>query len=175
MGGTGKGMSIHTGVVGRERGTGCRGAAELDVAVREATELAVAIAVLPERAQLRLVRRAAARRGQHLSPVWGSRSGRLEGFDGRRSTRVGGPKTGGGKGWAGVGSGTASRWHISVCFSNEKKCVGNLENTEIARENKSFKRKKNTPLIRNKCHLQRVVHSYSTVASKSSERVKERR
>jgi hypothetical protein len=93
-------MSRHTGVVGREGGTGGRGAAELDVAVREATELAVAVAVLPERAQLGLVRRAAARRGQHLSPVRGDSD--REGLDGRRSTWVG-ERTGGGLGWGAFG------------------------------------------------------------------------
>jgi cell division GTPase FtsZ len=56
-------------MVGREGGTGGRGPAELDVAVGEATELTVAVAVLPQRAELRLVRRAAARWGQHLAAV----------------------------------------------------------------------------------------------------------
>ena len=58
-------------MVGREGGPGGGGPAELGRAVGEAAELAVAVAVLPQRAHLGLVRRAAARRGQHRSPAGG--------------------------------------------------------------------------------------------------------
>lgn len=50
----------------REGAAGGRRAADVAVAVGEAAGVAVAVAALPQRAQLRLVRRPAARRAQHL-------------------------------------------------------------------------------------------------------------
>jgi hypothetical protein len=49
----------------REGGAGSGEPAELGVAMREATSVAGAAAALPQRAQLRLVRRTTARRTQH--------------------------------------------------------------------------------------------------------------
>ena len=50
---------------GRERGAGAGEPAELGAPVREAARVAGAAAALPQRAQLRLVRRPAPRRAQH--------------------------------------------------------------------------------------------------------------
>jgi len=50
---------------GRERGAGAGEPAELGVPVREAADVAGTAAALPQRAQLRLVRRPAARRAQY--------------------------------------------------------------------------------------------------------------
>ena len=56
--------AVYTGA-GRERGAGAGEPAELGVPVREAADVAGTAAALPQRAQLRLVRRPAARRAQH--------------------------------------------------------------------------------------------------------------
>jgi hypothetical protein len=55
---------VYTGA-GREGGAGAGEPAELGVPVREAAGVAGAAAALPQRAQLRLVRRPAARRAEH--------------------------------------------------------------------------------------------------------------
>jgi len=55
---------VYTGA-GRERGAGAGEPTELGVPVREAARVAGAAAALPQRAQLRLVRRPAPRRAQH--------------------------------------------------------------------------------------------------------------
>jgi hypothetical protein len=100
-------------MVGREGGTGGRGPAELDVAVGEATELTVAVAVLPQRAELRLVRRAAARWGQHLAAV------EAAGIPIARVS-MGGGAPGSGRRLEEVRAGRRySRWHINVVYNDE--------------------------------------------------------
>jgi hypothetical protein len=59
-----QGRAVYTGAR-RERSAGAGEPAELGVPVREAAGVAGATAALPQRAQLRLVRRPAARRAQH--------------------------------------------------------------------------------------------------------------
>jgi hypothetical protein len=100
-------------MVGREGGTGGRGPAELDVAVGEATELTVAVAVLPQRAELRLVRRAAARWGQHLAAV------EAGGIPIARVS-MGGGAPGSGRRLEEVRAGRRySRWHINVVYNGK--------------------------------------------------------